>query len=234
MPLNVVLDLDETLIHYLKAEKWAMVPLTEKAKYEVIADGKDVFVLRPDVRKFLKSLFAKYRVAIWTWSDADYAKGVADLLTDGAPEQFAHIWSSEHAAASEEIHGNSKDLNYLWYNLKVPGFLPCNTILVDDLPDNVNNSSNRYNSIQIAPFVLFGDKSRNKPYAPMDNDTSLQSVLKIIKGVAESADYCVDGDLPFPFPHRKSAPLIKTQSGGRKRRDSSRRRSIRYRSTRRR
>jgi hypothetical protein len=222
MSLNVVLDIDETLIHHLTTEKWATVPPTEKAKYEAVIDGKDVFVLRPEVRKFLKLIFARYRVSLWTWSDADYAKVVANLLTDGRPERFAHIWSSEHAAESEVIHGNSKDLNYLWYVLGVPGFLPCNTILVDDLPANVNNSSNLYSSIQVAPFVLFGDKARNKPYSPMDNDTTLRSVYKIIRGVAESTDFCVDGDLPFPFPDRKDVPLVKSQSGGaRKRRNST-------------
>jgi hypothetical protein len=223
MSLNVVLDIDETLIHYLTAEKWATVPAIEKAKYEAAIDGKDVFVFRPEVRKFLKLLFAKYRVSLWTWSDAAYAKGVSNLLTDGHPERFAHIWSSEHAAESEAIHGNSKDLNYLWYVLDVPGFLPCNTILVDDLPANVNNSSNLYSSIQVVPFVLFGDKARNKPYSPMDNDTTLRSVYKIIKDVADSVTYCVDGDLPFPFPNRKTVPLVKSQSGGRKRRNSTKR-----------
>jgi hypothetical protein len=198
--LNVILDLDETVLYFLKAAKWAEVPEEEKPKYS-IHGKKDVFVLRPHLREFMNELFANYNVSIWTWSDAEYAHDVANILSENEPEKFAYIWSADDADASYTMFGRAKDLNYIWYTVKAKGFQPCNTILVDDLDDNVRNRSNVRNSIHVKAFALFGtDKKRSGPYKEMYTDTTLLSVLTILKEIVTKRDFCAEGDLPFPFP----------------------------------
>lgn len=215
--LNVILDLDETVVHFLKEAKWAEVPDADKPKYQTHGT-KNVFVLRPHLREFMNELFANYNVSIWTWSDADYANDVANILTDKHPEKFANIWSEAHANEAAEIHDCSKDLNYIWYTLNARGFQPCNTILVDDLPGNVLNSCNVKNTIQVKPFALFGEKkNRSGPYEPLYNDKTLLSVLKVLRKVADAGDFCATGDLPFPFPdHTKTNKPITDGSNSNK------------------
>lgn len=223
--LNVILDLDETVVHFLKEAKWAEVPDADKPKYQTHGT-KNVFVLRPHLREFMDELFANYNVCIWTWSDADYAQDVANILSDKQPQKFTHIWSEAHADEATEKHGCNKDLNYIWYQLKVPGFQPCNTVLVDDLPSNVRNSCNVKNTIQVKPFALFGEKkNRSGPYEPLYDDNTLLSVLKVLRKVAAASDYCAQGDLPFPFPNhtKENKPITdgsNSSSGGSTRRRS--------------
>ena len=201
--LNVILDIDETFVYFIKKRyfehSWDTISDAEKAKYKVHEHKDGIFIERPHLETFLDYLFENCTVSVWTWSDADYAKGVANrfLIRGREDRKIEHIFSEEHAEASSALHGNSKDLNYLWYEPKrLPCFAECNTVLIDDLPGNSVNTSNMRNSITIKPFALFGEvKDRSDRYEDVSGDTSLLTAIEILKKAKTLASSCYgDGD----------------------------------------
>lgn len=183
--LQIVLDLDETLIHYMTAPEWLLVPEDEKAKYEIHTPflNGGTAVLRPNFKEFLNYIFENCVVSIFTYAPEDYAQEIASVLTDGHPEKFANIWSFEVAEYASNLLERAKDLRYLWYNLNPKVMTPCNTILIDDLDENTNNDSNRNNAIQIQEFRLLLGKS--KTYNDLSNDKALLNVMGIIKNILD-------------------------------------------------
>lgn len=190
--LNVILDIDETFVHFIKKVNWPGVPEEYRTKYEMFGDK---FVIRPHLDEFMNFLFDNCAtVNLWTWSDMEYAEGVAKYLAKRNPRwQIANIWADDDAAASSKLHGKDKDLNYIWYEKKL--FNPCDTILIDDLPKNTINSSNYRNGINIPAFVP------EKDPAKFLEDDVLLKVIKMLQDVMNKSDFCEDGDLPFPFPN---------------------------------
>jgi hypothetical protein len=113
--LNVLLDIDETLLRYVKRDIWERIP--NRMEFSTIFYRDYVFMLRPNVRDFLNYLFSKFIVSIWTWGCADYAQIVSNILTDGQPQKFKDILSLEDAEIAANINETGgKDLRYLWYH----------------------------------------------------------------------------------------------------------------------
>jgi hypothetical protein len=200
--LNIILDIDETLLYFInhrvRGHSWDTLTAEEKNKYDVIEDKHGNIILpRPNLQKFLTYIFKHFNVSLWTLSDRDYAESIAQLLiTKGHPSRkIKYIFSAdddeEHEIAAADIHGNNKDLNWLWYQYasKYPCFAECNTILVDDLPANALNPSNRQNAIHIAPFALFGEvKKRTDPYEDVSKDNVFLLMIELLKKVVKKYD----------------------------------------------
>jgi hypothetical protein len=77
--VNLVLDLDETLIHTIQSD----VPRKDLERYadfsfQIGANSPNFYVFkRPGLREFLETVFEKFkRVGIWTAADSLYAKAV--------------------------------------------------------------------------------------------------------------------------------------------------------------
>ena len=219
--MNVILDIDETFVQYVGHEDWATLPPAEQAKYETGGSGPNgLFILRPKFTEFFQFLTKNCKsISLWTWSDADYAMIVKKMIEQKVPgTKIANVWSEKDVDASIEMSGKNKDLNYIWYD--VGKFQPCDTILVDDLPKNTQNTSNVKNGIQIAPFHPLGEKLRQGPkkirtniYHDLSNDNVLMEVADKIKEAQDASDFCEEGDLPHPFPK----PVIIGMSGGKRR-----------------
>jgi len=209
--VNVLLDIDETLVYYIsgkvRAHSWDKLTPAEQAKYNFSTrsptDG--VLILRPHVREFLSYLFRYFSVSLWTLSEREYAEDIAGVLLKlfkkRTPNQrFAHIFSSdddEDRKSAKSLHGNNKDLNWLWYKYAkdFPCFAECNTILIDDLPANALNNSNRHNAVKIAPFALFGEvKARTDPYEDVSEDDVLPQLIAILKKVRAAQNDCYNDD----------------------------------------
>lgn len=197
--LNVILDIDETLVYYIKRRffeySWSTLSKEEKEKYEVISKDHGIFIIRPELNVFLHQLKClDCNICLWTWSDMEYAEGIAYMLKQRVPGiEFAHIFAEEDAEASSRKWGNSKDLNWLWYDKseKPPGFHEYNTILIDDLPGNTNNTSNIMNSITVKPFALFGEvKQRTDPYEDVSKDDILLHVISLLKKIISNPPQC--------------------------------------------
>jgi len=196
--MNVILDIDETFVQYVAAGDWAALPEEEKAKYKITGNpAKGVFIHRPHLKEFLEYLFANCKtVNLWTWSDQEYANGVAKLIGEYGPKfKIANAWYDMHVDASIELDGFNKDLNYIWYD--VGKFQPCNTILIDDLPENTNNPANRLNGIQLKAFNVLGEKLskeerkknpgkiRTGHYTDLSKDDTLLKVIETLKGIEQ-------------------------------------------------
>jgi hypothetical protein len=234
--LHVILDIDETLVYFIKKcflpHSWDkhLKEVEEKAiegeeaareaetkKYDIHHDKKNgLLFIRPHIRCFLKWLFTNCHVYLWTWSDEEYARDMSELLIGLVNEKypgtykFERLFAEEVAEAAGCIEGNSKDLNYLWYDLKVPGMHEYNTILIDDLPNNTINSSNIGNSITVNPFALFGEvKKRTDPYTDVSGDKTLLDVIEILKKTKEIVEKnCNDKYVNiFPFINKKTGEV---------------------------
>jgi hypothetical protein len=208
--MNVILDIDETFVQYVGSEDWAAVPESEKIKYETGGQNKHgLFVLRPHFDEFFDFLFKNAKtVNLWTWSDEEYAEGVAKLIQSHNPAwKVANVWYDDDVDASIALNRHNKDLNYIWYTKNK--FQPCDTILIDDLPENTQNPSNIKNGIQLFPFDPLGhklsgkdrmrDKIRTGKYTDLSKDETLLKVVAVLKKAMANPDFCKDGDLPHPF-----------------------------------
>ena len=210
--MNIILDIDETLGHNIRKSLWDQVPERDKIKYKYLNFGKNIFVLRPYVKKFVKFLFDNFNVSIWTFGSRDYALWVAhNILIDGNKNRTVKnvMWSTHDTFAKEiSDEGYGKDLKYLYideeyddnidpnneeyyYNeyedykdhpIMLHNYYPCNTILIDDNKNNTTNERNHFNSIHINGFSLFGHK-KNKPYRHQYNDRILLDVLPVLQKV---------------------------------------------------
>lgn len=203
--LNVILDIDETFVYYIQKRhlphSWDTLSNEEQAKYKSIRSGENLLIFRPHCKEFFDFLFAHCDVSLWTWSDEEYATGIAQLILRDHPGQTMHlILPDTIAERSSELHGHSKDLNLLWYgngnNIDSEEcFAECNTVLIDDLPNNTIHPSNKRNSITIQPFALFGEvKDRSHPYRDVSKDTTLLEVITILKKILPIAQGCYEDD----------------------------------------
>ena len=204
--LQLVLDLDETLVNNVQRPVWQGLSELEQNKYNAVSDSvsDSIFVIRPHVKELLDFAFENCVVSIWTWAGKDYAHEVAALLTEGVPQKFANIWSEKDSNDAFEIFNKGKDLHHLWLHLSDGILLPCNTILVDDLETNTKHVSNKNNSIQVPAFELFDEKSGK--YNDLSADKALLNVIDVLKGVIADKDFCsTDEKSPFTSFHKVSA-----------------------------
>ena len=211
--LQLVLDLDETLINYVERPVWQGLSESEQNKYKVVSDSIDsgVFVIRPHVQELLDFAFANCLVSIWTWASEDYALEVATILSGGAPQKFENIWAETDSNNAFSIYKQGKDLRHLWHKLAYNKMTLRNTILVDDLETNTNHYSNKYNSIQVPSFELFPEKS-NK-YTDLSSDKALLNVINVLKEVLADKLFCKYDMLnPFTSFQKVSSSL----NGGRR------------------
>lgn len=207
--LNIILDIDETLIYFINAKvrghSWDSIASEEQAKYAYISPGAHIMIFRPHLKQFLSFLFKNFRVSLWTMSERDYAHNIANvllkLLKAHPDRKFAHIFSADddadHDESAHSLHGNNKDLNWLWYKYAndYSGYAECNTVLIDDLPANACNTSNRNNAIKVEPFALFGEvKRRTDPYEDVSQDNVLPQLKTILKKVLVNQRACHDDD----------------------------------------
>lgn len=192
--LNVILDIDETLLQFVGDGKKDRIPEDMQEEYDYLTD---YFIARPHLDEFMKFLSENCAtVNIWTWSDKPYADEVAELIQDRVPGlKFTNVWADTDANASVKMYGHHKDLNYIWY--KKGQFDPCNTILIDDAADNTKNKSNYRNVIRVPEFSPTGNAKKAL------NDSAFLKVIEMLKAAMENPAFCSKGDLPFPFEDAK-------------------------------
>ena len=198
--LNVVLDLDQTLI---SAEDWDTQDFDKnKAKAKKFEfhdmDGYYIVFERPNLQSFLDYLFANFNVSVWTAASKDYALFIVDKiilkgrsggsLSTAAASPDRHlewIFWSYHCDLSQKKKGGSKDLGMLWDEYKLPGFNRRNTVILDDY-DEVHNTQPD-NCIIAAPFEFNEDGSENDTYLKkLQQSLSTMRQGKLAKGVNSS------------------------------------------------
>ncbi|KAL2941411.1 RNA polymerase II C-terminal domain phosphatase-like 4 [Bienertia sinuspersici] len=85
--LQLILDLDHTLIHTIKTEK---LTIEEKEIIKTVNDvysifgGRKMVKLRPGIREFLKEVSSMFEVSVYTMGNRMYASEVSSLLESKA------------------------------------------------------------------------------------------------------------------------------------------------------
>jgi TFIIF-interacting CTD phosphatase-like protein len=151
--LNVILDLDNTIINTLPIDR-AMPFMNEfwYSPYKHNSFLSDVIIARPNLDEFLDWLFKNCKVSVFTHADKEYAMYIVNtfILQGKKDRKIDTIYYRYHVEMAMKIFGGYKDLRLIWDEFKVFDFYPSNTIIIDDNP--IVKKSNPYNTIQIYPF----------------------------------------------------------------------------------
>lgn len=103
----MVLDLDETLVHFIAKEK--------------------KFKLRPGCIQFLKDMSQLYEIVIFTAAAQDYADFILNYIDRDTKKYINHRLYRPHCSYDEGVY--VKDLSKLGRDIK-------KTIIVDNIRDN--------------------------------------------------------------------------------------------------
>ncbi len=174
--LNVVLDLDETLIH---AEHKGVI-MENCVAFCQFEDYK--IYKRPFVDEFLNIVFNRYNVYIWTAAYKSYAKFVLAHLLDPKNQIPIKILTKDDTMIKKELTGLYYDDNTA-VKIKPLGKLHCNlarTVLIDDTKSCF--SLDPLNGIQIIKFddpeTQYDDKELLFILKKLDQASDLNDVRK--------------------------------------------------------
>ncbi len=172
MLVNVVLDLDQTLISALTGEeyKWGENPEKEKKFRYHDMDSYYIIFERPKLQKFLDFLFQNFNVSVWTAASKDYALFIIDkiiLCNDkkGNPKnnrKLDYIFFSYHCNLSKKYKFGSKNLDMICNIYNIPGYTEKNTLIIDDYDEVHETQPER--CILVKPFDFDKDGSENDKF----------------------------------------------------------------------
>jgi TFIIF-interacting CTD phosphatase-like protein len=176
--LNILLDLDQTLISAEPTEEYDFKKNKEKVKKfkKHDMDGYYFVFERPGLQDFLTFLFANFNVSIWTAASKDYALFVINkaILAGHTDRKIDYIFFSYHCDVSKDVKKGSKDLTILWDVYNVTGYTPENTVILDDY--NEVYDTQRDNCIVAPPFEFTHDNSESDSFLK-DLTTDLTQLL---------------------------------------------------------
>jgi Dullard-like phosphatase family protein len=170
---TLVLDLDETLIHYLEShEKEALLQQTHKLhsmldcnKLHRVIDPEDqeegYFYVRPFVSKFLEQVGEYYEVIIFTAGTKSYADSILELMP--WTDRIAHKLYRHHTIKEDEVY--VKDLELVGREVRT-------MIIADNTKENFMYHED--NGVHVRSW--YGD----------DKDIVLQELAHVLKQVAKS------------------------------------------------
>lgn len=185
---NVILDLDETLLHSISSEE--MKELSDDQVESIYnfenhnMDDYYTVVERPGLQKFLDYLFENYNVSIWTAASKDYALFVVDkIILQKNDRKLDWIMFSYHCDISKKEKKGSKDLEMLWDVYEMEGYSKSNTIIIDDHPNVYELQKD--NCIYISPFDI-----DEKTFSKDKVLSKIQKTMKESKTLIECVRKC--------------------------------------------
>jgi TFIIF-interacting CTD phosphatase-like protein len=162
MEINIILDLDETLISAIdKTEEKKCKRIKEHMKifrWEHMKNSYKIFE-RPGLQDFLDFLFQNFRVSIWTAASQTYAMYVIEkFILENHPERkIDYILFSYHCHECHEKTQTKKNLSEL-KNLFGIDYNLNNTYIIDDHPDV--HQVQPLKCIKIKPFDITDKKCK--------------------------------------------------------------------------
>lgn len=157
--INILLDLDNTLISSLAAEeeRRSHKRRMSKFRWEDMSGYYKVFE-RPGLQPFLDYLFANFNVSVWTAASKIYALFIIDkFILQGHPERkLDYIFFSHHCRQSRKKMNTQKKLDMIWSQFGI-GYNKDATFIIDDHPEVFDSQPSR--CIKIEPFEFTGRKS---------------------------------------------------------------------------
>lgn len=151
MKNNLVIDLDETLIHTVGASPQFNPELAKSSDFNFQIKGNWYYVLkRPGVDLFLDFAIRHFRVGIWTAAQKDYAIQVCkNIFTYPQVCQVSFIYSRNFCHIDKTISTITKPLQKIY---KVhPEFHHENTLMIDNTAHVM--MFNKENAIHVPDFT---------------------------------------------------------------------------------
>lgn len=177
--INVVLDLDNTLISAIDEEEAEQIGIDvlsarqRKFTWMNMDDEFKVFA-RPGLQDFLSWLFANFNVSVWTAASKLYASYIIqNFVIAGKPERkLDYVLFSHHCHESKRSYKFIKSLSMMRYVFPFDYDLK-NTYIIDDNEEVYTAQPNK--CIKIKPFNIMK--------AASENDTELVRVKKILENI---------------------------------------------------
>jgi len=172
--LNILLDLDETLISSKASEEFNFKNKKKMKKFDFEdMDGYYIIFERPNLQKFLTYVFENFNVSVWTAASKDYALFIIDKIIIGNHKnrKLDYIFFSYHCDISKKMVKGIKNLKMLWDIYKLKGYDQGNTFIIDDNEEVLKHC--KQNCIQIKPFD-YEDKNSFE-------DTELLKIMNTLK-----------------------------------------------------
>lgn len=159
--LNIVLDLDQTLISAEATEDFDIKKNKKKMKNFSYHDMDGYYIVfeRPNLQNFLDYLFENFNVSIWTAASKDYCLFIVDkIILQNHPERkIDYIFFKYHCDYSSDKKSGTKDLSMLWDIYNIKGYNKNNTIILDDYDEVCDTQPE--NCIMAKPFEFNSDGS---------------------------------------------------------------------------
>lgn len=177
--LNIILDLDSTLIHSVAINQLNNIQYYWKDKGTTLSLGDYVTFKRPYLEEFLEFLFKNFNVGVFTAASGDYAREIVWKFIQHVPgRKIDFLLYNLDLENSKKIYGQEsmKKLNYIWDYLNIYDYHPCNTIIIDD--NLYVKQSNYYNTLSVHPFMVFENNS--------ENDDVLLEAMEILDKIKQS------------------------------------------------
>jgi hypothetical protein len=212
----VVFDIDETLIQFINKNAYHYWQEITPEQKEIVDNNldyidlgeekKQIIFLRPGLREFLEMArdSGRIKVAIWTYSERDYANAVAKNICDKfnlPSDTFIFKYGSEDI----EDDDIPKSLKQIWDNPAFgKKFNKFNTFLVDDRYGNLCHKINVNNSILVQAFAPFGETKQREALTQellekAINDNIFYELTKITTNLLRDIDGCEDDEIDEAF-----------------------------------
>jgi len=230
----VVFDIDETLIQFINKNAyhyWEDITPEQKRivdnhlEYvDLGEEKKQVIFLRPGLKEFLEMArdSGRVKVAIWTYSEREYAYAIATLICDKfrlPPDTFIFKYGAEDI----EDDDIPKSLTKIWDDPKFSKkFNKFNTFLVDDRYGNVCHNTNVSNSILVQAFAPFGETKQREPLThelleKAIDDNVFHELTNIANNLISDIDGCDDEEIDEAF---QTEPIFAPKCMARKKLDN--------------
>ena len=211
----VVFDIDETLIQYINTGAYRFWEEASPEQKRMIENNMDyidfpskrkIIFLRPGLKQFLEMAkdSGRIKVAIWTYSEREYAKDIAKLICEkyGLPSD---TFIFKYGAEDIEDDDMPKSMKQIWDNPKYgKKFNKFNTFIVDDRYGNLCHKINRSNSILVQAFAPFGETKQREALTPALLETALADnifyeLIDISQKLLKDIDGCEDEEIDEAF-----------------------------------
>jgi TFIIF-interacting CTD phosphatase-like protein len=171
--LNIILDLDQTLICSEELKSFVTDP--KKMKMFDYAKMDDMYITfaRPHLQEFLDYLFKNFRVSIWTAASKSYALFIINKFIKRPNRRIDFIFFSYHCDLSTSEGRGLKGLDMLWETFKLQGYQKDNTIIIDD----------NYDVKKIQVCNCYHIKPFNYKKKGSENDTALIDLMTGLKNL---------------------------------------------------
>ncbi len=170
--LNIILDLDSTIINSIYPENIHLIPQDTPLKYQKINDSGMTTFERPFLQEFLDYLFENFNVGVLTHGVKSYGLEIVWRFIQSKPNRKVDFVIARNIVefAMKLYPGTLKDLRYIWDDIKQYDYYPCNTFIIDD--NLLVKQTNPYNTISVYPFELLKENGNTvvyNNYAEYDN-----------------------------------------------------------------